>query len=297
MIPAATLSSAIPRQPTSSVSQNLTDLNSEVKSQIADSVNFQILEKNFADYISISTDANEQDSQPAATYSKPIPTNAATQSTTSQMEVSAESHETMQFSVEVDGQKVTLSIETLRWMHAEVSTSQINKTKEAVRKSDPLVLDLTGDGITTSGIQQGVQFDLNADGMRETISAPTADNKLLAWDKNNNGVIDNGSELFGDSNGYKNGFDALKALDSNNDGKIDAADNLFSQLKLMSFDANGKQTLSDLSQAVTSINLNYQNQQANLGNADEISQVSSFQKTNGKTQGVYDLLLSYSNKP
>jgi hypothetical protein len=66
------------------------------------------------------------------------------------------------------------------------------------QKTDPLVLDLAGNGFSTSGLSRSVRFDLDADGTLDQINAPTGDDALLALDRNGNGPIDNGRELFGD---------------------------------------------------------------------------------------------------
>lgn len=106
--------------------------------------------------------------------------------------------------------------------------------------SDPLTLDLDGDGIETTGEsgRSGVMFDTDSDGINTATGWISADDGLLVRDINKNGIIDNGSELFGDStaliNGSvaANGFSALTDLDDNHDGKVDANDAAFSELKV-----------------------------------------------------------------
>lgn len=99
---------------------------------------------------------------------------------------------------------------------------------------DPIVLDLDKNGFDLSGIQHAVMFDINADGHKDQMGWTSKD-AILALDLDNNGVIDNGSELFTpDFNGGKfaSGVEALASLDSNGDGKIDANDDAFSKLSL-----------------------------------------------------------------
>lgn len=105
--------------------------------------------------------------------------------------------------------------------------------------SSPLVLDLNGDGVTSASIfDQDAHFDLDGDGFREKVGWIEGGDGLLALDKNENGSIDDGNELFGnytrDKNGtyFDNGFDALKAYDGNHDGKIDSRDDVFDQLRI-----------------------------------------------------------------
>ncbi len=84
----------------------------------------------------------------------------------------------------------------------------------------------------------GALFDHNNNGIRTSTGWISGDDGLLVRDLNGNGIIDNGSELFGDStqllNGAmaNNGFEALRDLDSNQDGIIDADDAAFNELKI-----------------------------------------------------------------
>lgn len=103
----------------------------------------------------------------------------------------------------------------------------------------PLVLDLDGDGIELMALQgSSVHFDLGMDGFAELTGWVAPDDALLALDLDENGRIDDGSELFGDQTGFANGFLALAAHDSNGDGVIDAQDSAFANLLLWQ-DANG----------------------------------------------------------
>ena len=105
-------------------------------------------------------------------------------------------------------------------------------------RSDPLILDLNGDGIGTVGTSAGILFDHNADGIATGTGWVKSDDGMLVRDINGNGLIDNGTELFGDntllSNGSlaTDGFAALRDLDSNVDGVIDANDVAFSELRV-----------------------------------------------------------------
>ncbi|AYQ55844.1 hypothetical protein MS2017_0083 [Bathymodiolus thermophilus thioautotrophic gill symbiont] len=104
--------------------------------------------------------------------------------------------------------------------------------------NDPLAFDLDGDGIEIVPIKNGVMFDHNSDGIKTKSAWLGEDDAWLALDKNGNGAIDNGSELFGDStilsngNKAKNGIEALADLDSNHDGIINNEDEQFKNLRL-----------------------------------------------------------------
>ncbi len=161
-------------------------------------------------------------------------------------------------------------------------------------KSDPLVLDLARNGFRTSGLSDGVRFDLDADGRVDQISAPQGDDALLALDRNGNGRIDDGRELFGDQNGAANGFAELSRYDDNHDGLIDKLDAVFSRLSLLRFDSQGRQQQQSLSAAgVSAIQLHAQTVNLALGAYDEIAQLGQFEFSDGRTGQAADLLLAH----
>lgn len=108
----------------------------------------------------------------------------------------------------------------------------------------PIVLDLDGRGFRFTSAEAGVSFDIDGDGQEERLSwtDPAGDDSFLVLDRNGNGRIDDGRELFGNftvqpPSEDPNGFAALRVFDQplqggNGDGLITAADAVFSRLRL-----------------------------------------------------------------
>lgn len=115
-------------------------------------------------------------------------------------------------------------------------------TKEVFLEEDfcsPLVLDLNGNGNSSTRLNESsVYFDMDGDGFKERTAWVENGDGLLVLDKNSNGIIDNGSELFGnftalaDGNSADDGFSALLQHDENRDGKIDQNDAIYNQLNV-----------------------------------------------------------------
>lgn len=97
--------------------------------------------------------------------------------------------------------------------------------------SDPIVLDLDGRGFDLTSYETGsVRFDLDGDGRPDRTAFIGSGTGLLALDRNGNGTIDDGRELFGDQHGAANGFAELAKFDGNGDGAIDRADPVYFRL-------------------------------------------------------------------
>jgi hypothetical protein len=109
----------------------------------------------------------------------------------------------------------------------------------------PVLVDVLGDGFSLTNLPSGVVFDLDSNGTPGWLAwtASGSDDAFLALDRNGNGRIDNGAELFGNftpqtsSGGTENGFRALALYDKvenggNDDGQITQADSIFNSLKL-----------------------------------------------------------------
>lgn len=110
----------------------------------------------------------------------------------------------------------------------------------------PIIIDANGDGFNLTDEANGVVFDMDGDGLAYQISwtSPNTDDAFLFLDRNGNGVVDSGKELFGNLTPQSkpfsknsNGFDALAEYDKpanggNSDGQIDQKDGVYPSLRL-----------------------------------------------------------------
>lgn len=184
-------------------------------------------------------------------------------------------------------------LENAMWLIQEKYTT-------AHEQASPLVIDLDGDGIETNEENSTVHFDHDGNGFAESSGWVGKDDGLLVRDLNNNGQIDDGTELFGNnsvlSSGEKaaNGFEALKDLDSNNDGVFNSSDTAWNQVKVWK-DANSNGVVDEgelltLEQAnVSGINLDYENSTTTDENGNQHNQTGTFIKTDGSTGLVHDV--------
>ena len=168
---------------------------------------------------------------------------------------------------------------------------------------DPLTLDLDGDGIETTAIEglNSTLFDHNKDGIRTATGWVSADDGLLVLDRNGDGMINHGGELFGDNTLLKdgslaaNGFAALAEHDENGDGKIDAQDAVFEQLKvwrdLNQDGVSQAEELFTLEQlGIQSLDLNHQAVNQRQSNDNSVARLGSYTSTDGSTHKMGDLL-------
>jgi Ca2+-binding RTX toxin-like protein len=165
---------------------------------------------------------------------------------------------------------------------------------QATAQLSPLVFDLDGDGIETTSLagNNTVYFDHNHNGFAELSGWVTGGDGLLAVDLNEDGLINSGSELFGDQTSALNGFDVLKQYDSNGDKKITAEDAVWSDLKIW-IDANedGYSQANELNSLdalnITQIDLSYADVNTST-NGNTIKETGSF-TINGNTRTVGDV--------
>ncbi len=110
---------------------------------------------------------------------------------------------------------------------------------------DPLIVNVGSD--TANVRDQKFKFDIDADGVEDDISMLGKGSGFLALDKNGDGVINDGSELFGTKSG--DGFADLREYDSDGNGWIDENDEIFSKLKVWCKGDNGEDILMSLKEA------------------------------------------------
>ncbi len=175
----------------------------------------------------------------------------------------------------------------------------------------PILIDLKGNGFELTNLAQGVKFDLNKDGIKEKLSWTKArsDEGFLVLDRNGNGTIDNGTELFGNFtpqpySNTRNGFAALAVFDGlgkggNNDGAIDNQDKIYKLLRLwIDYNQNGISESDELiplkSVGLSALSLNYNSHGAYTDRyGNEFKYRSKVDDTNGTHIGhwAWDVFL------
>ena len=179
-----------------------------------------------------------------------------------------------------DGQEIdfSLSLDMARDYFMESSAS-IRLGDAARETCDPLVINFSGNAAQLTDTR--FAFDLDSDGMAsENINFVAGGSGFLAFDKNFDGLINNGSELFGPRSG--NGFQELAELDSDRNGWIDENDASYSQLSVWTKDETGNDNLLSLKEAnVGAISLTH------LATPFSIKDENNILKGQVRASGVY----------
>lgn len=142
-----------------------------------------------------------------------------------------------------DGRSISFGV-TLNMSRAFASQVSIETTQQVVM-TDPLVINM--DNLPAGTRDMTFQFDIDCDGKMDEISMLREGSGFLALDKNGDGKINDGGELFGTKSG--NGFSDLAVYDEDGNGWIDENDEIFSKLRIWSKDKDGNDVLKTLKEA------------------------------------------------
>ncbi|ECB3727055.1 hypothetical protein EWY53_12305, partial [Salmonella enterica subsp. enterica serovar Thompson] len=163
---------------------------------------------------------------------------------------------------------------------------------DAENTSSPIIIDLDRDGVETISLENGVFFDHDGNKFAESTGWVSPDDGLLVFDRDGNGQIDNGSELFGnntlqaDGTNASNGYNALKEYDDNNDGVLDENDAIWNQLQIwQDKNSNGRvdegELLTMKQAGIASINTMYKNSSTTDSQGNLHKQTGSITYTDG----------------
>ncbi|MCU7906302.1 MAG: hypothetical protein KZQ76_10760 [Candidatus Thiodiazotropha sp. (ex Epidulcina cf. delphinae)] len=139
-----------------------------------------------------------------------------------------------------DGRELSIDIQLNMSREFFSEASMTIRAGDALK--DPLVVNFSGSAAELT--QETFAFDIDADGSGDQIHFVTPNSGFLALDKNRDGVINDGSELFGAKSG--DGFADLAKFDSDRNGWIDENDAIFAELRIWSKDSEGRDQLAAL---------------------------------------------------
>ena len=177
--------------------------------------------------------------------------------------------------------------------------------RDVERRISPIILDLDGDGVETMGVSDAnVMFDFDGDGIKNKTGWAGSDDGFLVFDRNGDGNINGGGEMFGehtlkyDGTGYaKDGFEALAQEDSNGDDIINASDANWHNLKVWrDLNQNGITDAGELFSldelGIESLNLNYTNTNQTLDNGNYVYASAQYTTMDGQTRDMVDIFLA-----
>ena len=161
-------------------------------------------------------------------------------------------------SFRADGQVKTSTGKTidldfdLSYFQLNTASNQFGVINAPLNFIDPLALDLDGKGLNFS--KESWEFDLDCDGVCEELPQFSAGSGYLVYDKNKDGLINNGSEMFGALSG--DGYADLSYYDLDNNNWLDENDSIYNDLKIWSNDEDGTAIYQTLQEAnIGAINL------------------------------------------
>lgn len=144
-----------------------------------------------------------------------------------------------------DGKSIAFDLQFAMQRSYTEETNVSVRMGNAVRKKDPLVINFSGNAAELTDTR--FKFDLDADGKLDNINFVRQGSGFLVFDRNRDGKVNDGSELFGPATG--NGFNELALLDADANGWIDENDAAYENLLVWAKNAEGKDILMSLKDA------------------------------------------------
>jgi len=145
-----------------------------------------------------------------------------------------------------DGKEISFDLQlSMERVYSREENVSVRLGDAARQRKDPLVINFGGTAAQLTSTK--FSFDIDADGSAEQLSFVGPNSGFVALDKNNDGKINDGAELFGAKSG--DGFQDLAAYDQDKNGWIDDNDAVFELLKVWSKDAQGNDVLAGLKQS------------------------------------------------
>ncbi len=191
-----------------------------------------------------------------------------------------------------DGQEISFDINLK--MEREFYSEESFSFRAGDALVDPLVINYSGNAASLTNVK--FKFDLDSDGTNDNISRIAPGSGILVYDKNGDGKVNNGTELFGPNTG--NGFAELAAYDLDGNGWIDERDDIFSKLQIWEPDIFGKDYLKSLQEiSVGAIYLNSKRTDFDMKNAQngldgQIARTGIYLTEDGKVNTIQQLNLA-----
>jgi len=167
----------------------------------------------------------------------------------------------------------------------------VETTVNSDKLIDPLVFNIDNKGMNLSN--KTIKMDLDLDGHIDTFNMLQKGSGFLVLDRNNNGKVDDGSELFGPKT--DNGFGELRVYDEDNNLWIDENDEIYKDLKIWMIDEDGKETLIPIKEVdIGAIYLDSVNSHFDLKEGQKkgrIARSGLFLRENGQPGAIHEVKL------
>ncbi|MBU4260766.1 MAG: VCBS repeat-containing protein [Proteobacteria bacterium] len=189
----------------------------------------------------VPSDLSQAHSQPGATAEPPVERlgwGMEYDSVSSYSEQESVSFSAQGQVLTADGRQLDLAYELQMQRQFQMET-RVHLQAGDARLVDPLVINFDGQGVSLGDMT--VSFDLDGDAQEEEITFVAPGSGFLALDRNGDGQVNNGTELFGPASGH--GFLELAEFDTDANGWLDENDPIFAKLKVWMADQAGKQQL------------------------------------------------------